>query len=166
MQNAKDALNNLSYGVYVVSSFRGDEYGAGDEDDLEINAMTVRMVSQVCTRPPMLSLSVRKNSLTHEYICESGVFALHVLAQGQELLAGHFGLRSGRQTPKFAALDYQRGETGAPIFDQCRGWMECRLRASHDMGTFVLIIGEIVNVGCGVFNDKPTLVYRKSDYYG
>ena len=160
MQNAKDALNNLSYGVYVASSFRGDG------DDLEINAMTVRMVSQVCAHPPMLSLSVRKNSLTHEYICESGVFALHVLAQDQELLAGHFGLRSGRQMRKFAGLHYKRGETGAPLFDECRSWMECRLRASHDMGTFVLLIGEIVKTGKGNFHDRPTLIYRKSDYYG
>lgn len=159
MQNAKETLENLSYGVYVVSSCFGNDC------DAQINGMTVRQVSQVSVRPPLLALSVRKKSLTHEYIRASGVFALHVLAQGQELLAGHFGLRSGRQMHKFAGPNHKIGETGAPIFDECRVWMECRVRTSHDVGSYVLIVGEIVHTGRGTLHDKAPLVFRKDDYY-
>ena len=152
----KDVLDSFSYGVYVVSSWRGDE----------INAMTMRLVSHLPTRPARLSLVMRKRCLTHEFICESRVFAVSVLAQGQELIAGHFGLRSGRNANKFAGVNCRRGCLGAPILEDCRSFLECRLTASHDMGNSILLLGEIVYAGKGALHAHPSLLYRKDDYYG
>ena len=152
----KEVLDSFSYGVYVVSSRRGDE----------INAMTMRLVSHLPTRPARLSLVMRKRCLTHEFICESRVFAVSVLAQGQELIAGHFGLRSGRNVDKFVGIEYQRGCLGAPILEDCRAFLECRLIASHDMGNSVLLLGEIVDAGKGALHSHSSLLYRKDDYYG
>lgn len=152
----KAVLDSFSYGVYVVSSRRGDE----------INAMTMRLVSHLPTRPARLSLVMRKRCLTHEFICESRVFAVSVLAQGQELIAGHFGLRSGRNVDKFVGIEYRRGCLGAPILEDCRAFLECRLIASHDMGNSVLLLGEIVDAGKGALHSHSSLLYRKDDYYG
>lgn len=152
----KEILDSFSYGVYVVSSRRGDE----------INAMTMRLVSHLATRPARLSLVMRKRCLTHEFICESRVFAVSVLAQGQELIAGHFGLRSGRNVDKFVGIEYRRGCLGAPILNECRAFLECRLIASHDMGNSVLLLGEIVGAGKGALHSHSSLLYRKDDYYG
>lgn len=159
-----EVLDSFSYGVYVVSS-RGALWSAngGGED---INAMTMRLVSHLPTRPARISLVMRKRCLTHEFICESRVFAVNVLAQGQEMIAGHFGLRSGRNVDKFIGINYKRGCLGAPILDECRAFLECRLVASHDMGNTVLLIGEIVHTGKGALHNRPSLMYRKDDYYG
>ena len=152
----KEVLDSFSYGVYVVSSRRGDA----------INAMTMRLVSHLPTRPARLSLVMRKRCLTHEFICESRVFAVSVLAQGQELIAGHFGLRSGRNVDKFVGIEYRRGCLGAPILEDCRAFLECCLIASHDMGNSVLLLGEIVDAGKGALHSHSSLLYRKDDYYG
>ncbi len=151
-----DVLDSFSYGVYVVSSRSGEE----------VNAMTMRLVSHLPTRPARISLVMRKRCLTHQFICENRVFAVNVLAQGQELIAGHFGLRSGRNVDKFVGINYKRGCLGAPILDECRAFLECRLVASHDMGNTVLLIGEIVHTGQGALHHRPSLMYRKDDYYG
>ena len=100
---------------------------------------------------------------THQFIQESAAFVVNVLAEGQELIGGHFGLRTGRDMNKFAGIEYSTGETGAPILSECSAFMECRLAASHDMGSCTLFIGDIVNAGV---LDRSPLIYRESDYFG
>lgn len=136
----------------MVSARRGDE----------LNAMTVRMATQVSTRPPCLALSIRKRSLTYEFIQSSEAFAVSILAQGQELLGGHFGLHSGRAVHKFVALEHFFGVTGAPILTHCSAWMECRVCASHEIGSQMLVIGEVLSASTG---KGAPLAYRESDYY-
>lgn len=153
MKERRDALRRLSYGVYVISARRGEE----------INAMTMRMVSQVSQRPPRVALAIAKVRYTHQFILESEAFAVNVLAKGQEMIGGHFGLRTGRDMEKFAGVEYEKGITGAPILTECSAFLECRLVASHDMGNCTLFIGEVVHAGT---HDKPPLIYRESDYFG
>jgi len=153
MKERRDALRRLSYGVYVISARRGEA----------INGMTMRMVSQVSQRPPRVALAIAKVRYTHQFIVESGAFVVNVLAEGQELIGGHFGLRTGRDMNKFAGVDYETGVTGAPILKECSAFMECQLAASHDMGNCTLFIGEVVNAGT---HDRAPLIYRESDYFG
>lgn len=152
MSDVRSAVKRLSYGVYIVSARRGDE----------INAMTCRMVSQVSLRPPCIALSIAKRRYTHEFICESRVFGVSILGEGQEMLGGHFGLRTGRDINKCAGVDFSQGQTGAPILKDCCAWLECRLMQTVDMGNCTLFIGEIINAGLG---DAVPLVYRESDYF-
>lgn len=153
IDKTRDALGRLSYGVYVVSVRWGDE----------VNAMTMRMVSQVGVRPPRVALTMRKRSYTYELIRESGHFVINVLAQGQELLGGHFGLRSGRNGNKFTALEHDVAASGAPILHGCSAHLECCLEATHDMGTYVLLIGQVKQAAV---HDRLPLTYREDDYYG
>jgi flavin reductase len=147
------ALRCLSYGVYVITARRGDE----------TNGLTARMVSQVSIRPPRVALAILKPRYTHELIHESGAFVVNVLAAGQELIGGHFGLRSGRDINKFAGLEYSVGETGAPILSDSCAFLECRVAGEHDMGNCTLFIGEVVRSGT---TGRAPLLYRESDYFG
>lgn len=126
--------------------------------------MTMRQVTQVSTRPPCIALSLRRRSLTYEFIRDSGAFAVNILAQGQEMLGGHFGLRSGRNVDKFAELHYENGLfSGAPLLCECSAFLECRVAASHEIGQSILVIGEVVHAG--TWNFAP-LLYHEEDYYG
>ena len=170
MRECWQALKNLSYGVYVVSAISGE---ATDSDGTRrMNAMTVRMMTQVSTRPPRVALAIAKNRLTHDFICDSRQFAVSVLAQGQEMLAGHFGLRSGRNANKLLEVEYFTAQTGAPILRDCCAFFECRLEAAHDMGNCTLFVGELINGGTSKSgfpeNCRPgnaPLLYREDDYF-
>jgi flavin reductase (DIM6/NTAB) family NADH-FMN oxidoreductase RutF len=153
----KSALRHLTYGVYVVSARRSE--GSGDQ----LNALTVRMVSQVCSHPPCVAVSILKRRYTHDFICQSRAFVINVLAQGQELLGGHFGLRTGRDANKMLGLDWDAGVTGAPILRDCSAFLECRLMGAHEMGNSTLFIGQVVNQGT---SGRPPLHYREEDYFG
>ncbi|HEX9996649.1 MAG TPA: flavin reductase family protein [Abditibacterium sp.] len=149
----KSALRHLTYGVYVVSACRGEE----------LNAMTVRMVSQVCAQPPCVAVSILKRRYTHTFINESGSFVINVLAEGQELLGGHFGLKTGRDSNKMLGLEWETGVTGAPILQECSAFLECQLIAAHEVGNSTLFVGQVVNQGTFA---RPPLRYREEDYFG
>ena len=91
-----EGLGFITYGLYIVtSSYEGKD-----------NAMIVNTVFQVTAEPARVAISVNKESLTHELIGKSRVFAAMPLAQTADLpFIGRFGFRTGRNFDKFAGLE-------------------------------------------------------------
>ena len=58
------ALHNLSYGLYVISSRKGDRF----------NGQIANTIVQVTSEPPTISVCINKQNLTHEFIAQSKVF--------------------------------------------------------------------------------------------
>lgn len=131
------ALHLISYGLYVVSSKKGEN----------INGQTANTVTQVSSEPPIISVCINKGNLTHEFIQDSGVFTASILAQDTPLsLIGHFGFKSGRDVNKFDGVNYKLGETGAPIvLDNTLAYLEAKVIKSVDVGTHTIFIGDLVD---------------------
>ncbi len=132
------ALDNISYGVYVVTS--------RDRDGNRVNGLTVNTVIQVALDPCLVAVAINKNSLTHELIRDSGVMAVSVLEQDTPLgFVGRFGFKSGREVNKFEGLNYQTEVTGAPILiEHAVAVIEARIRSEVDCVTHTVFIGEVV----------------------
>ena len=94
----------------------------------------------------MIAVSVNRENLTHEYITESGVFTVSILAEETPtLFMGKFGFRSGRDVDKFQQVNYKLGTTGAPIIsDNTVAFVEVEVTESIDIETHTLVIGKIV----------------------
>lgn len=130
------ALGTFTYGLYVVTSAsRG-----------RVNGLICNTVVQVALRPCQVSVSINKSSLTHEYISESGVFAVSVLEQDTPLTSiGIFGFRSGRNYDKFAKVAYRRGETGCPLLeDHALATIEARVRTAVDCGSHTTFVADVL----------------------
>lgn len=146
------ALYKLGYGVYIVTSKKGDK----------LNGQIANTVFQITSEPATLAVSINKNNLTWEYIKESKVFAVSIIAQDTPIgFIGQFGFKSGRDTDKLAGVNYKVGQTGAPIImDNTTSFMEARVTQEIDVGTHTIFIGEIIDAD--VFNEKPCMTY---EYY-
>lgn len=144
------ALLTIGYGLYVISSRTGDR----------INGLIANAVMQVSDEPPRIAASISQRSLTHEYIAQSGLFALSVLDQDSPLkLIGTFGFRSGRDIDKFAGVDYVEGVTGCPILiDHCLAAIEAKVIQQIDIGKHTLFLAEIVDAR--TLRDGTTLTYE------
>ena len=131
------ALFKLGYGVYVVTSKKGDL----------IDGQIANALIQVASEPPTVAVSINKNNLTHAFIKESRVFAASVLCEETPLtFIGQFGFKSGRDTNKFEGINYKTGETGAPvILDNAVSYLEARVTKEMDVGTHTIFVGEVVN---------------------
>jgi len=130
------SLHKLSYGLYVVTSKKGDK----------LNGQIANSVFQVTSEPPTIAVSINKNNLTWEYIKDSGAFAVSVLCIDTPLsFIGRFGFKSGRDINKFEGINYKFGETGAPIVtDNTVSYLEARVTKEIDVGTHTIFIGEVV----------------------
>ena len=112
------ALYKLTYGLHVVGSFKGDK----------INAQIANTVIQITSEPATVAVSINKKNLTHEYIQASGVFSASIITNEAPLsFIGQFGFKTGRDTDKFAGVNYKKGATGAPVvLDAAEGQMLAR----------------------------------------
>jgi len=148
-----NALFKLGYGVYVVTSKKGDRF----------NGQIANTVFQVAAEPPTVAVSINKSNLTYEFIKESKVFAASVLCQETPLtFIGSFGFKSGRDSNKFAGINYKIGETGAPIvLDNAVSYLEVKVIREMDVGTHTIFVGEVVNADV-VDEHKACMTY---DYY-
>jgi flavin reductase (DIM6/NTAB) family NADH-FMN oxidoreductase RutF/rubredoxin len=146
------ALHRLSYGLYIVTSRKGDK----------LNGQIANTVFQITSEPPTVAVSINQKNLTWEYIKDSRVFAISVICQDAPLsFIGGFGFRSGRDVDKLSGINYKLGQTGAPIIlDNTESYLEAKVTKEIDAGTHTIFIGEIVDGD--VLNDKPRMTY---DYY-
>jgi flavin reductase (DIM6/NTAB) family NADH-FMN oxidoreductase RutF len=127
------ALGNMTYGIYVLTSFYKEE----------INGMIASWVSQVSYDPLLIMVAVHPNRYSHNLIAKSGCFALHVLAADQLNLLGRF--KGSDPKAKFSSIQWQRGQTGCPVLKECLACFECRVTAQYSPGNHTLFLGEVLS---------------------
>lgn len=147
-----NALHKIGYGMYIVSSRRGDK----------LNGQIANTVFQITSDPPTIAVSINKENLTNEFIKSSLVFAASVLAQTTPLpFIGTFGFRTGRDTDKFKNVNYKLGHTGSPlVMDNTVAHIEANVIQAVEIGTHTIFIGRVV--AAEVLNEDPCLTY---EYY-
>ncbi|HHW42350.1 MAG TPA: High molecular weight rubredoxin [Desulfotomaculum sp.] len=148
MVNPK-ALHKISYGLYVVTSKKGDR----------INGQIANTVFQISSEPPTIAVSINKQNLTNEFIRDSKMFAVSVLAQEAPLsLVGQFGFKTGREVDKFAGVNYKLTENGVPcVTEHTLAWLEARVIQEVDAGTHTIFIGELT--GAEVLKEGTPMTY-------
>ncbi len=139
-----ESLFNLSYGMCIVSSKRAGRF----------NGCIINTVFQLTPEPPMIAASVNKQSLTGDYISDSKVFTISILAEGTPLeFIGRFGFRTGRDINKFQQVNYKTGVTGTPIvLDNTVGFIEVEVTDAIDVETHTLFIGRIT--ACEIIDES------------
>ncbi len=143
------ALYKLGYGLYVVSSIKGNK----------INGQIANTVFQITSEPPTMAVSINKSNLTHDFIKESKVLTVSVLSQDTPLsFIGRFGFKSGRDIDKFEGINYRKGETQAPVLiDNTLAYLEARVTQEVDVGSHTIFIGKLV--GADVLKEGEPMTY-------
>jgi flavin reductase (DIM6/NTAB) family NADH-FMN oxidoreductase RutF len=145
------ALRQWASGVTIVTSRSGDV----------LHGMTVSAFASVSLDPPMVLVCADKASNTHGVIAEGGVFAVHVLARGQEDLSNRFASKKDEHL-RFQGLEWTTGATGAPILEGAVAVLDCRVVAAHDAGDHVIYVGDVAEARVG--GGEP-LLYHEGRYH-
>ena len=129
------ALADMSYGLFIVGAVK----------DGKINAMIANSVFQVTAEPPKIAIALNKQSLTHDYIKETGLFCVQPIAQEAGMVfLGNFGFRTGKNYDKFAKVSYKLSEQGLPIvLENTLSWMAVKVNQTIDLGTHTMFIGPV-----------------------
>lgn len=112
--------------------------------------VTAAWVGTVNSEPPMVSVSLRKNRLSHGLITASGEFVVNLPDEKMARALDFCGVRSGRDIDKAkeTGLEYMAADrldtapavAGAPL-SLC-----CKVRQTLELGSHDMFIGEIVSV--------------------
>lgn len=112
------------------------------------NVFTVAWVGTVCTKPPMLSISIRPERLSYEYIKESMEFTVNLPSADLVKKVDYCGVRSGRVVDKIKEMNFlmKEGEkVSAPYIDDCPISIECQVKQIIPLGTHDVFIAEVVS---------------------
>lgn len=131
-----NAFRSISYGMYIVSSFR----------DGRLNGQIANTVFQVAAEPPLLAVSLNCQNLTNEFIKATNKFSVSVLSEEAPLtLIGNFGFKCGRQVDKFNGIKHEICSSGNPkILEYSLAHFDVEVTQSVELGTHTLFIGRVV----------------------
>ena len=133
----QNALHNIGYGMYIISSFKGGK----------MNAQIANTVFQITSEPPTIAISINKTNLTHEFIEASSVFTVSILEESAPLkFIGKFGFRSGRIEDKFKDTRFEKLSSGCPVVTECAlAYLEAKVIKKLDCGTHTLFLGQLLD---------------------
>ena len=111
------------------------------------NVFTVAWTGTVCTKPPMLSISIRPSRLSYEYINETMEFTVNLPNRKQVRETDYCGVRSGRTIDKIKEMNFVMKEgthVDVPYIEDCPINIECRVKDIIKLGTHDLFIAEVL----------------------
>lgn len=153
-QAKKTVLRHITYGLYAVTAAHDGERGV----------FTANWLSQASFEPPLVMVSVERDSSTLPLIRGSGRFAVCPLGSDQRELAGALGRPKARAGDKFAALDLRVVATagGVPALADSLGYAVCRVQAEVPAGDSVVVLAEVIEAR--VLNEGEPLEMRRAGF--
>ena len=144
----RDAMRELASGVALATTIH---------EGVRAGCVVSSFVSLSLT-PPSLLVCLNENSSTWRAIESSGVFALNILAGGQEALARRFSDPALPGAARFEAGEWAALATGAPVLADALASIDCRVERVVPYATHVIVIGAALGVARGPQSDA--LVHR------
>ena len=148
-KNNTNALFNISYGLYVITS----------NDGVRDNGMIANTVCQLTSNPIRISVTLNKGSYTHDVVKNTGIMNVNCLSTDAPFKVFEvFGFQSGRDVNKFETCDPSRSANGLVYLPHyINAYMSLEVLDTVDFGThtsFICALGE-----CDVVSDKPSMTY-------
>jgi flavin reductase (DIM6/NTAB) family NADH-FMN oxidoreductase RutF len=132
----------MLYPVPVVLVTCGDFLGVK-------NVFTVAWAGIVCSEPVMVSISVRPERYSYEFIKESGEFVINLPNRSMVRAVDYCGVVSGKTGDKFQAAGLTpvpSQHVKAPAIQEAPLSLECRVKSSTLLGTHELFLAEVLGI--------------------
>ncbi len=126
--------------VYIVGTY--DSSGRA-------NMMAAAWAGICCSRPPCLTVSLRKATYSYGNIQARKAFTVNIPGEEQAAAADYFGLASGRDGDKIAAAGLTAAKSSlvdAPLIEEFPLVLECSLFRTVELGLHTMFVGEIRDV--------------------
>lgn len=131
------AASHFPTGVAIVSSL--DNKGAPI-------GCTVSSFLSVSLEPPIVAVSLRRESSTIEHLITHGAFGIGVLSSGQRGIAHVFASGEVSHEQRFAGVHWRAGATGVPMLENSLSSLECDVHDVVPAGDHYLVLGQVRSV--------------------
>ena len=144
----RQAMSRFASGVTIVTTAH-EGAPAG---------LTVSSFASLSLTPALVLVCIDRNAGSHEPLAKAEMFAVNILAEGQEHLSNRF---ARHDEERFQAGTYSLSSHGLPLISGALAQIECRRTDSLPGGDHTIFIGEVVTI---TFADGAPLVYYRSGY--
>ena len=115
------------------------------------NIITIAWAGTVCTQPPTLSISVRKERHSHHIIKETGEFVVNLVGRAQLKSCDFCGVKSGRDVDKFSACGLTPVAVPemqyTPAIGESPLYLACKVEHVLELGSHDMFVARIVGMG-------------------
>ncbi len=148
-KNDLGALNNIGYGLYVLTS----------SDGKRDNGMIVNTVSQVASSPNLIAVCINKQNYSHHVVKQTGIMNICCLTVDAPFsLFKNFGFQSGRSADKFAGTEILRSDNGLPFLGQySNAFLSLQVEQYVDVGSHGMFLCRVTEAR--VLSDRETMSY-------
>jgi len=152
-EQLRRAMRAWTTGVTIVTaSYQGERYG-----------MTVNSFTSISLEPPLISVSLKKLTHTHELVEKSGEFALTILSANQGDISDRFAGKIPDITDRFEGVETEKLIIDAPLIKGGTGYFNCRVVNTIPIGENTLFFAEVI-AARGEGEDEP-LVYHNRVFW-
>ncbi|MNI58697.1 Flavoredoxin [compost metagenome] len=135
----------------------------GDE-----NVFTVGWTGTLCTKPPVLSISVRPERLSYKYIKETMEFVVNLPTASMVKAVDYCGVKSGKTVDKIKEMNFNLVEStniNVPYIKDCPVNIECRVREIMSLGTHDVFIADVLgsHVDESLIDEKGKIHFEEAN---
>jgi len=116
------------------------------------NIITCSWFGTVCSEPPMVSVSIRRNRFSYNPIHIYGEFTANIPQKSDIDIVKYCGTKSGRDVNKFADLGLAPVACpplkNAPMISECQLVLACKVKHELELGTHNIFIAEVLSIHC------------------
>jgi flavin reductase (DIM6/NTAB) family NADH-FMN oxidoreductase RutF len=145
-------MSQFATGITIVTARDGEE----------IHGLTANSFCSVSLEPALVLVCIDKKAHSHHLIERGKNFAVNILNASQEALAKRFAANNLSALERFAGIKFRTEATGAPVFQESLGWLDCKLVAAYPGGDHTIFVGEVVALGR--HHGHEPLLYFHSNY--
>lgn len=134
----------------------------------KVNVFTVGWIGTACTRPPMISVAIRPERLSYEYIKETEEFVVNLPSTELTRIVDYCGVVSGRREDKIEklGLKLEKSQTVVvPSLEGCPVNIECKLKSITQLGSHDLFLAEVVSISVDedIIDSKGKIHFEKAN---
>ena len=146
----RNAFGAFPTGVTVVTTHDPDGQPIG---------FTANSFTSVSLDPPLLLVCLAKTSRNFAVMTQAPGFAVNILSETQKDVSNTF---ARPVEDRFAAVRWENGPHGAPVFDSVAAWFDCSMEQVIEAGDHVILMGRVQ-----AFTDNGVngLGYAKGSYF-
>lgn len=128
------AASHFPTGVAIVSTL--------DDDGMPVGC-TISSFLSVSLDPPIVAVSLRRESSTIEHLVRRQSFGISVLASDQRGVAHVFASRVVSHEQRFAGVHWRPADSGVPILENALSSMACDVHEVVPAGDHYLVLGAV-----------------------
>ena len=150
MLEGNKALNNIGYGLYVVTTF----------DGIKDNGIIVNTVTQVTSKPNRVAVTINKQNYSCEVILKTKTMNVNMLTTDTPFsVFENFGFKSGRDVDKFQGYPKNKSKNGLVVLNEhINSYISLEVFQTIDLGTHVMFICDVTDAY--VINNKDSMSYN------